>query len=1124
MGSGSKKGRPPAPFHVRFPKPALVGREDALARLRHLLSSGAANISAALAGQGGIGKTQLAVAYAYAYRDAYPGGVFWLDASNPDTLVRQIADHAYRLSFSPPVGSATEDPVRATALAFIGRHLSKPNTLLILDDVKSPSLPMQEIPGLTGVTFLTMGCRLLVTSRRRDIHRIPHFDLGVLDPEAALQLLTRESGQEPDAGARIVVRLLGGLPLALRLAGALIRVTGMRHIDLADRLRERGLGRTLDDGTPSGEPVRLDDYERITALMLEESWSSIPQEAEPARDILRAMGMLPLADPVKRAFVAALSVSDETTRDPLAPYLRLLHDRSLIEILEDGAMLRVHEMIHDFARTRTPMRHAWEAVGRGLQRWLSPAWLAGTDVGTLNSIGSDLAMLWPAVTGHPDLYATLQKATRAFSSAILDNRLKRPQVEPSAILVQLLYFAIRGSFPVLAQAVRKALATRRAAWLETRWTTDIEDVAEMAVIAVGGPFRDYVLSADGATALLLRHDVADTLTHAVRWSLGRGVSERHVVSPAGHPAEAIAISDRGHRFALVYRDWSVELWDVEAFEPIDRLSPNILDDRLTPVGIWHAFLSESGDVLFVTEGGGQAVVYDFGKRTAVTHIIDGATPIGWGIAADGSQAFFEADGALYTMESASGVVRERVRFPEGAWRIGQPRRVDQAPTVALFQETPEDAKSPIFADLAAGLVKAPPSATDFQAVTNACFDGNGTCALLGDGSGSLRLYSFGEDRIVGKAFDTGGSSVALHLDQTGKVAMTVTSQYVVKLWDVTRFQPVDAQNFPSAWAFAPIEGRIVAVTPDGGLAFYDADTGALQGRLPDVLGCIENAAVSSGGFVVGFQPEGGLIAADISGNRQHVFYQNAADDGDRDPDQEEGDADEEVYEDDSGIADDVEDTEETVWEGEEDVWVHVAISSSCVAVIGRNGELTIRHPYDGTVLATHHDRAETNVSAFALSLDGDVAAADMGPKRVRIWWWRRDCWKDIDIPEMDEFTPITAMAWSPDGQKLIIGDGDGCIRLMTFPGGACAGAATIGAYSVKSCATLGNFIVAADDGGAVTLIAIQDAGLKIISSLLIPDVEEVMFGRTVNEILARTFGGAIICLTPCTPDCHPTAK
>lgn len=81
---------PDAQFTVPYPEHShFVGREDDLQRLHAALQGeGPVGINPAalgnptgVTGQGGIGKTQLAVAYAYRYRAAYPDGVYWINAA-----------------------------------------------------------------------------------------------------------------------------------------------------------------------------------------------------------------------------------------------------------------------------------------------------------------------------------------------------------------------------------------------------------------------------------------------------------------------------------------------------------------------------------------------------------------------------------------------------------------------------------------------------------------------------------------------------------------------------------------------------------------------------------------------------------------------------------------------------------------------------------------------------------------------------------------------------------------------------------------------------------------------------------------------------------------------------------
>src|SRR5437868_1620294 len=82
---------PPVPcpaFQVPYPpNPLFTGREAALARLNAELQVGA---PIAVAGTGGLGKTQLAVEYAHQARAAFPGGIFWLAMAQPEGVAAQV--------------------------------------------------------------------------------------------------------------------------------------------------------------------------------------------------------------------------------------------------------------------------------------------------------------------------------------------------------------------------------------------------------------------------------------------------------------------------------------------------------------------------------------------------------------------------------------------------------------------------------------------------------------------------------------------------------------------------------------------------------------------------------------------------------------------------------------------------------------------------------------------------------------------------------------------------------------------------------------------------------------------------------------------------------------------------
>jgi hypothetical protein len=125
--------------YVPFPKPDLVGRESAIEDLHHALGfDQPVALIPALTGQGGVGKTQLAVLYAYEKASCYPGGVFWLDASgltgdpttsqDPRSIIRQLADYATQLDLKTDV-SSQDDPYRQRALRWLDQR-AHPNRKL----------------------------------------------------------------------------------------------------------------------------------------------------------------------------------------------------------------------------------------------------------------------------------------------------------------------------------------------------------------------------------------------------------------------------------------------------------------------------------------------------------------------------------------------------------------------------------------------------------------------------------------------------------------------------------------------------------------------------------------------------------------------------------------------------------------------------------------------------------------------------------------------------------------------------------------------------------------------------------------------------------------------------------
>lgn len=195
----------------------VVGREDDLNEVRETLLQGLpTNIGQAvsLQGLGGLGKTQLAVEYAYKYQDEYPNGVMWLTVDQD--IDKQLVEICDKAEWVAPL---SEIKVKLD----VARHRLKTVTdcLIVLDNVETFDERIKVyLPAPRN------DIHILATSR----YELTNFNpvpLKLLTPEQSVQMLKQESRSEIKDGeletVKQIAEELGNLPLALELAGGFLR-------------------------------------------------------------------------------------------------------------------------------------------------------------------------------------------------------------------------------------------------------------------------------------------------------------------------------------------------------------------------------------------------------------------------------------------------------------------------------------------------------------------------------------------------------------------------------------------------------------------------------------------------------------------------------------------------------------------------------------------------------------------------------------------------------------------------------------------------------------------------------------------------------------------------------------
>jgi predicted ATPase len=390
----------------------LVGREAELEAVLELL---AATRLLTLTGAGGSGKTRLALQAAAEVVDDYEDGVWWvsLAALRDPALVEPAIAQA--------VGARTE----------LAEHLRGKRTLLLLDNFEQL---LEAAPQIATILVEAPDLRVLVTSRERlALSAEQEYSVPTLVPAEAVALFTARARQltpafEPDEHVEAVCRRLDGLPLALELAAARVKV--LTPLQILERL-----GQSLAFLTAGARDLP----ERHQTLRATIAWS-YELLSEHEQRLFPRLGV----------FAGGFSLeAAETVCEVRLDVLHSLVDKSLIRQTDEGRFFLL-ETIREFARSLLDEPASLE---RQHAMWC----VALAEDAKRGVYGPEQAMLFDVLElEHNNLRAALEWAERQEEHELL-----------LRLASSLGYFwALRGHVVESRAHLARALATPVAAGLE----------------------------------------------------------------------------------------------------------------------------------------------------------------------------------------------------------------------------------------------------------------------------------------------------------------------------------------------------------------------------------------------------------------------------------------------------------------------------------------------------------------------------------------------------------------------------------------------------------------------------------------------------------------------------------
>lgn len=361
----------------------LLGREGDLAAVAGLLRSSRLT---SIVGPGGLGKTRLAYTVSRRAEQRLVHFVSLAGARADEDVAGEVASALGGGAGTAGAGTAGAGP-GGDALGAVLAALGGRPALLVLDNCEQVVAGAADL--VRELVARSADLRVLVTSRAplglssEAVYRLPQ-----LTAETSAELFAqraraaRPDVELPPAAVAQLCRHLDGLPLAVELAAARVRVLSVPEI--ARRLGDRF---ALLRGGARDAPER----HRTLHAVVEWSWNLLDEDARAA---LRALSVFP------GSFTAEAAEHVSGGGADVLELLEQLVDQSLLKAADTAAGIRFHmlETVREFSAARRAAAGEEEAVTERFLGWARDFGLAHHDA----LFGHEPLRHWPRLRAEQD--------------------------------------------------------------------------------------------------------------------------------------------------------------------------------------------------------------------------------------------------------------------------------------------------------------------------------------------------------------------------------------------------------------------------------------------------------------------------------------------------------------------------------------------------------------------------------------------------------------------------------------------------------------------------------------------------------------------------------------------------